>query len=212
MNLKKFILTALTIIFVIAGINLLAQHKTSIEDAVLGKPVEQQIKFLYTMAPNNSQLFELRVRVIRELGKKGNNKAINVLMKTIEEGNARRYVKNNKDYDYWKVRAESALSLGKIGNKNVWKILITAASSDRDLQVRICAIRGLGMLKAKIAVPRMLDYLQTTTRDRVANELVKALGQIGDKTAFSSLLAVTQRDFTADVRKNALIAIKKLKW
>lgn len=193
--------------------SLAAQHVT-LEDELNDPNVkpEKLLAALRNMPQQDSQNFELKTAVIRALGKPGNVIAVNQLLLTLGEGSTQRVRLNGRDIEYWKVRAESAISLGKIGDKSVTPKLIETAMGDEDLQVRICAIRGLGILKDGAAVPRLIDMLERTTTDRVAYEIVKALREIGDKRAFPVLLAVTQRDFSEMVRKEALSALRILKW
>jgi len=215
-NKKQQLLFALLTIIMLISIPGFSQHVT-IDDAILSRPAEAIAKSLRSPEFDlyNSKTFELKIKMIRALGKKenGNSKIIyNQLMLNMQEGGNRIARRGNSAIEFWKIRAESALSLGKLGNKKARKSLLKLAMKDDDMQVRMCAIRALGMLKAEKSVPRLLDLLSVTTTDRVANELVITLGNIGDKRAFPVLLAITQRNFTQYVRKNALLAIKKLKW
>lgn len=212
---QKLLFTLLSAIMLIS-IPSFSQHVT-IDDAILSKPAEAIAKSLKSPMFDlyNDKTFELKIKMIRSLGKKENGKSTiiyNQLLLNMQEGGNRIARRGNSSIEFWKIRAESALSLGKLGNKEARNSLLNLAMKDDDMQVRMCAIRALGMLKAANSVPRLLDLLSVTTTDRVANELVITLGKIGDKRAFPVLLAITQRNFTQYVRKNALLAIKKLKW
>jgi len=210
LTLRSCVIFAL-IISIFTATFIFSQHIT-VDDSILSRPAKAIIAALRTQSRYDSRTFGLRVKMIRALGKKGNKIAKNQLLITLGEGRTRISRVNRMKLDFWKIRAESALALGKIGDKSATKAIVNTAIKDEDIQVRMCAIKALGMLKDKTAVPRMLDLLEKTAVDRVANELVKALGEIGDKRAFPLLLAVTQRNFSQYVRKNALLAIRKIKW
>ncbi len=191
-----------------------AQHVT-VDDTIISQGPKAIIRFLKEFEAYEPDKLELRVKLIKLLGKaanKGDEEIRAQLLNSLREGYTSVATRNNITLDYWKVRAESALALGRIGDPSVTPAVVDLAFNDEDLQVRMCAIRSLAMLKDVRAVPRMIDMLETTNNDRFANELVVALGEIGDKRAFPVLLAVTQRNFNEEVQKNALLAIKKLKW
>jgi len=191
-----------------------AQHVT-VDDTIISQGPGAIIKFLKEFEAYEPDKLELRVKLIKILGKngnKGNEEIRGQLLNTLREGYTTVSTRNNIALDFWKVRAESALALGRIGDTTVTPAVVDLAYNDDDLQVRMCAVRALGMLRDERAVPRMIAMLETTNIDRFANELVLALGDIADKRAFPVLLAVTQRNFNEDVQKNALLAIKKLKW
>jgi HEAT repeat protein len=190
-----------------------AQHRTpNLDDTILLQPTQTILQALRDFPLYDSRNFDLKVKMIRSLGKKGNAEAVFTLRQTLNEGRTTRTAINNLPIEFWQIRAESALSLGRIGDKQATPSLLETALQDEDVQVQICAIRAIGMLQDPIAVPRLLDLLEKTSIDRIANEIVLTLGEIGDRRAFPLLLAVTQRNFTEYVRKNALIAIKKLKY
>jgi len=194
--------------------DLRAQHVT-LDDTIISQGPKAIIRFLKEFEAYEPDKLELRVRLIKLLGKaanKGDEEIRSQLLNTLREGYTSIATRNNITLDYWKVRAESALALGRIGDTAVTPAVVDLAFNDEDLQVRMCAVRALAMLKDPRAVPRLIDMLETTNIDRFAYELVVALGEIGDKRAFPVLLAVTQRNFNEDVQKNALLAIKKLKW
>lgn len=192
-----------------------AQHITE-DEQLLERLKEASAKELVAAMRSwdayDSQKFNMMISVIRMLGEKGKGSeaARNLLLSSLEQGRSRVVRMNNRRIEYWKIRAEAAIALGELGDKEATKHLVDAAHRDDDMMVRLMAIRALGTLKDKEAVPRLLDMLESTTIDRIANEIVVALGEIGDKRAFPLLLSVTQRNFSQTVRKNALKSIKKL--
>lgn len=191
-----------------------AQHVT-VDDTIISQGPKAIIRFLKEFDAYEPDKIELRIKLIKLLGKaanKGNEEIRNQLLNTLREGYTSVAMRNNITLDFWRIRAESVLALGRIGDPSVTPAVIDLAFNDEDLQVRMCAVRTLGMLKDAKVVQRLIDLLETTNNDRFANELVLALGEIADQRAFPVLLAVTQRNFSEGVQKNALLAIKKLKW
>ena len=174
--------------------------------------VEELVEAIRSFPPHDSQFLELSVMVIQQIGEKGQGSEVarQQLQNTLQQGMDRVARINNREIDYWRVRAESALALGRIGDREATPNLIRAAMNDKDIMVQMCAIRALGMLGDPAAVPRLMDMLENTTIDRVANEIVFALGEIGDRRALPILLATTQRNFSASVHRRAREAMRKL--
>ena len=176
------------------------------------RTVEELIETIQAFPDHDSQYFELTVFIIQQIGEKGrgNAAAVAQLQNSLQVGMDRVARINNRELDYWRIRAEAALALGKVGDRTATQALVNAAHRDKDIMVRMCAIRGLAMLRDPAAVPRLLDMLENTTIDRVAYEIVYALGEIGDRRALPMLLAATQRNFSQAVHRRAREAMRKL--
>ena len=212
---RKIVFIGVAVSLLLAA-SLSAQHVTT-EDVIRSGGLKSILNALANpkMEASNPRFFDLRVALIRALGKsanKGNASVHNQLAVCLGEGTQRIVRYNGMAFDYWKVRAEAAMALGRIGDKKATPHLIRAATDDGDLHVRICAVRAMGLIKDKKAVPRLLDILARTNNDMMAMSLVVALEGIGDKRAFPLLLAVSQRNFSSDVRNRALQALKNLKY
>lgn len=134
----------------------------NLENTLLTLPLSGKIRFLNDTEPYNSRLFLVRIEVIRSLGVKGNSRAVPVLCRTIQEGTSRIYRCDNRKLCYWKVRAASALALGRIGDIRAKDKLLAAAARDKEINVRISALRALGMLGIFDAktVPAMIRELR----------------------------------------------------
>jgi len=195
---------------------LCAQHVT-LEDSIKSGGLNSILRSLSNpkLSASDPRYFDLRVFLVRELGttaNRGNVRVHHQLTACLGEGTQRIVRFKGMSLEYWKVRAEAAMSLGRIGDRKATPHLIRAAMDDSDLHVRVSAVRALGLIKDRKAVPRLLDLLSRTNSDIMAMSLVVALDNIGDKRAFPLLLAVSQRNFSQEVRNRALQALKKLKY
>ncbi len=167
----------------------------------------------------------LKVMAIRRLGdilkdpaarakvkKEVIDKAVNALTEALQEGNAILRYRGGVLVNYfWRVRVEAAFALAKIGDERAVKPLVRTLRFDRDLEVRRAAARALGDMKAKGAVRALIEELEDTMDNSLANEIVIALGKIGDKAAFVPLLKVIQGDYLDYVKENAQKAIENLR-
>lgn len=213
---KTGLLTCVAVFAVVFMFPLSAQHVT-LEDSIKSGGVPLILRTLADpkMEPSNPNFFDLRVNLIKALGtsaNQGNKEVFHQLVACMGEGTTRIARNNNMPMDYWKVRAEAAMALGRLGNKDATPHLVNTYLDDADLHVRVCAVRAMGLLQDRNAVPRLLDFLSKTTTDMIAMELVVALERIGDKRAFPMLLAVSQRNFSQGVKNRALSALKNLKY
>jgi hypothetical protein len=191
-----------------------AQH-VDIDEVVAIHGASGIVDFLREMPAWDPSLIEARARMIRMLGRsenKGNEEVRDQLLIAMQDNVIRFASRNNKIAEFWKIRAEAALSLGRIGETSAVKDIARLALYDSDTQVQICAVRALGMLKSADAVPTLIDLLLLTDSGRLAVEVCKSLGAIGDKRAFPSLLAATMSYLDAGAQKAAVEAIKQLKW
>jgi HEAT repeat protein len=195
--------------------NKLQAQNFYIDEAVFVHGAEAIVTFLREQSPWDPSQFEIRARMVRTLGNpahKGNEMIKNQLLACMQEGFKRFASRRNVELSYWRVRAEAALALGRIGDPSVASEIVRLALYDDDTQVRMSAIRALGMLKNNDVVPTLIDILYRESVNRIANELVLALGEIGDKRAFPILLSYTMRSTDSTVQYNALQSIKRLRW
>ena len=192
-----------------------AQSYYGLDDAIFMHGAEAILQFLRDQKYGDDEQMEIRAKMIRFLGNpanKGNEAIKNQLLNTMEEGFSRFAVRNNREFGYWQIRAESALSLARIGDTSVAPAIARLAFLDTNEQVKMCAIRALGILKYDGSVPLLIDMLSLSPIDRLANELVQALGEIGDKRAFPILLSYAMRSTTGTLQRSSLAAVKKIKW
>lgn len=119
-------------------------------------------------------------------------------------------------------RNKAVLRLMNEGDATCVPVLIEHIKGDHTLVVRQNAIRALGKIGNKQAVPSLLDILENpvegNTQDEGENEAVLrrnavlALGEIGDTSALSVLKKVAKSDEEyQSVREFAEITIRKIK-
>jgi HEAT repeat protein len=102
----------------------------------------------------------------------------------------------------WETREAAAATLGKLLDPGSAEGLIAALLLDEYWQVRLKAAHALGQIKARAAVPALLqalDHAMSNLRKEAAN----ALGLIGDPSALPALQKLATDDPDIDVRKTA---------
>lgn len=80
---------------------------------------------------------------------------------------------------------------------------------DADTQTRIEAIRELGELGDRRALPALIELLQEGESDEVRSNAAWALGQLGDGQAIDELLQALQNP-SSQLRTSAILALAKL--
>jgi HEAT repeat protein len=84
-----------------------------------------------------------------------------------------------------------------------------SARSDRDRDVRVSAVRALGVLRGTAAIPHLADALNADQDLRI--EVLRAFIKIGDKSAGPHLIPFF-RDSNQSVRSQAMVAAGILKY
>lgn len=77
-------------------------------------------------------------------------------------------------------------ALSRLGGEQVVGIL-SESLNDRDPRVVEEAVRGLGRLQVKAAVPALLELSRSASSGDLTQAVIEALGEIGDKRAVSTL-------------------------
>jgi HEAT repeat protein len=120
----------------------------------------------------------IRKHSVRALGKIG-------------DANEMSYLVNALGDEAEDVRAEAATALGEIGHNAVTELV--AALEDESTNVRTAAAEALGKLKARAAVPNLLEHL-SNDNSKVREVSALALGRIGDPAALALLVEVFQEE------------------
>ena len=107
------------------------------------------------------------------LGEIRSAEAIDHFARTIRHGDAR-------------VRRETIVALGKLGGEETVSLL-TQGLNDAEAKLRAAAALGMGLTKAQTAVIPLLKRLGEETDPETAQEIVRALGRIGDPRAVPAL-------------------------
>ncbi len=109
-----------------------------------------------------------------------------------------------------RVRRETVLSLAKIGGEDAAQ-LVVGMLSDADVDVRTAAARAVAVLKSERAFKPLLKILEDGDEDPVIEQVVRALGQLGDPAAVPLIEKRAVGSFfskpTLEVRVAALSAL-----
>jgi len=103
------------------------------------------------------------------LGEVGGDTSIAHLTATLANGDAR-------------VRRETVLCLAKIGGEDA-ALLVIGMLNDSNADVRATAARGVSVLKVERAHKPLMDILEKGDEDAVVEQVMRALGQLGDPFA-----------------------------
>jgi HEAT repeat protein len=215
MNRKRIVSFLLLFLALIPCTRELAAQEVLLDDVIFANGAQPILDFLRDQQTWDPTQIEVRAKMIRFLGRssnKGNEDIRSELLQGMQIGFSKFASKNNRSLDFWKIRAESALALARIGETSAIPAIAKLARDDTDVQVQICAVQALGLLKAGDYVPFLIDLLYLTDHGRLAQEITRTLGIIGDKRAFPALLALTMGYVDANVQQAAVAAMKMLKW
>lgn len=116
-----------------------------------------------------------------------------------------------QNYD-WEIRMEAAMALAQLGDTNAVPKLQSILRQEQNTMVQKAIIYALGELKAKEAVPILTDLLQITKEETLVIECVKALGKIGDKSAFLPLLTVSTGNHLPVTKAEAIKSLESINW
>ncbi|MBN2323880.1 MAG: HEAT repeat domain-containing protein [Spirochaetes bacterium] len=118
--------------------------------------------------------------------------------------------------DYWDVRAASAKSLGQISDPSSLKDLYYTLRYDPDKFVRGSAAYAIGKIGEKKSVYYLKRIIETSSTTGPDDDLilacVEALGDIGDQSAFTTLVEVVRGKHKRSLKLAAMESIRKLKF
>ncbi|MBU2509791.1 HEAT repeat domain-containing protein [bacterium] len=115
----------------------------------------------------------------------------------------------------WRIRTHALLAMGKTGDQTLVPVILKKLEEDPHLSVKNCAVIALKTLKARQAVPILINMLQEQLSGNIRVKtptklLIQALGEIGDPRAtdilYQYLFIHNQTERIAATE--ALIAIK----
>ncbi|MBJ9721603.1 HEAT repeat domain-containing protein [Acinetobacter calcoaceticus] len=116
-------------------------------------------------------------------------------------------LKHSLAAESWQLRVEAAFTIGKLRIVQLEAPLIYAVS-DLYWQVRIAAVRSLGLLKSHLAVAYLFDNFKHEISN-LRKEVALALGEIGTAEA-QCLLEQHQNDPDPEVRKAIRIGLNQI--
>lgn len=187
-------------------------------------------KYLINAISRKSSSKSIKLACVKALGQNKSVKATNILtavMSYVWKPNIyeKKFNKGEKaigitisfDDD---IRAEAAISLAKINKKSSIPYIGNTLNADRNSKVRQYSARALGMMRSRKAIPyleKAISYELRLDRPNIDNlvvlECAKALGKIGHKDGFFSLIEITQNNkLKYETRKEALKSLEKVKW
>lgn len=153
----------------------------------------------------------LKGQIIFILGRIGDKGAAPLLIEILKSKNA--YIRRNAVEALGKIKDESALSalsaslfdddgsvrqraawaLGELDNPEGVEALLNRLADEKEERVRIAVVKALAKLKDKRATLILLEKLALPGDQLYKNELVTALGEIGDLEAMPELTDYTNR-------------------
>src|SRR5439155_17409662 len=104
-------------------------------------------------------------------------------------------------------RLEGIRGLGEVNDPKAIEYLV-AATSDPDMRIRIKAIDTLGQIRAKEAIPLLVQQLFMRDTDLgTKRRILVSLGKIGDDRATRPIIDFLSRDVDPSARGNAIFAL-----
>lgn len=85
-----------------------------------------------------------------------------------------------------RVRKETVLTLARIGGDDA-SMLVVGKLEDQDADVRAAACRAIGVLKVDRALKPLVELLRTEKDNEVVEQVLLALGQLGDPGAVKAI-------------------------
>ncbi|MFN3411310.1 MAG: HEAT repeat domain-containing protein [Exilispira sp.] len=118
--------------------------------------------------------------------------------------------------DWWDVKVEAIIALGKMKAKEAVPVLIAILQTSNDPIVKAYAAMALGQIGDKSAVDVMLIQIQIVMASWKSDNLpllyglIVGLGDLGDPKAIPLLLQISQGPYPAFIRQVAVASLKKV--
>lgn len=118
--------------------------------------------------------------------------------------------------DWWDVKVEAIIALGKMKAKEAVPVLIAILQTSKDPIVKAYAAMALGQIGDKVAVDALLIQIQIVMASWKSDNLpllyglVVGLGDLGDPKAIPVLLQISQGPYPAFIRQVAVASLKKV--
>jgi HEAT repeat protein len=157
---------------------------------------KQFIRALSSVATNPNEDWHIRISAIRVLGDTQNPAATDALMTTL--------------LDFCPaIRWNSANALGGFSDDPRVVDALLGALRYETLYIREAAIRSLGKIGSRKAVPRLVDLL-TSRSFAIKSSAITALGQIGDTDAIPYLKRIAEQDADPLLNSEARSALARI--
>ena len=118
--------------------------------------------------------------------------------------------------DWWDVKVEAIIALGKMKVKEAVPVLINILQTSNDPIVKAYAAMALGQIGDKSAVDALLIQIQIVMASWKSDNLpllyglIVGLGDLGDPKAIPVLLQISQGPYPAFIRQVAVASLKKV--
>jgi len=137
----------------------------------------------------------LKRNIIEAIGKIGDPDTLNILLDALNDSNAG-------------VRYKAAMALGRLGIKNAGPNLMDKLN-DPDERVVTESIESLTKIRYKKSISHFTEEINNTFTDQfVKDQMVFAIGELGDKSSLSALFLYKKNILTGEPANN----IVKYKW
>lgn len=163
-------------------------------------------------ASNNHDALMMIVSI---LSQNNDSQSIALLIRLIDP-NYVQMVNGTVINDWWDVKVEAIIALGKMKAKEAVPILIKILQTSNDPIVKAYAAMALGQIGDKSAVDIILIQLQIVMNSWKSDNLpllyglVVALGDLGDPRAIPVLLQISQGPYPSFIRQVAVASLKKV--
>lgn len=222
--MKKNILIIVSMIFIFSIVTLaqgtsndpyIAQQpdQITLEELFLGLqniPIEYFEEMI--IASNNHDALMMIVSI---LAQNNDAQSISLLIRLIDPSYVQ-MVNGVVINDWWDVKVEAIIALGKMKAKEAVPVLIAILQNSNDPIVKAYAAMALGQIGDKTAVDALLIQIQIVMASWKSDNLpllyglVVGLGDLGDPKAIPVLLQISQGPYPAFIRQVAVASLKKV--
>jgi len=164
------------------------------------------------IASNNHDALMMIVSI---LSQNNDPQSISMLIRLIDP-NYVQMVNGTVINDWWDVKVEAIIALGKMKAKDAVPVLIKILQTSNDPIVKAYAAMALGQIGDKSAVDALLIQIQIVMASWKSDNLpllyglIVGLGDLGDPKAIPILLQISQGPYPAFIRQVAVASLKKV--
>ncbi len=164
------------------------------------------------VASNNHDALMMIVSI---LSQNNDPQSISMLIRLIDP-NYVQMVNGTVINDWWDVKVEAIIALGKMKAKDAVPALIKILQTSNDPIVKAYAAMALGQIGDKSAVDPILIQIQIVMTSWKSDNLpllyglIVALGDLGDPRAIPVLLQISQGPYPSFIRQVAVASLKKV--
>lgn len=223
--MKKDYLLIIGLLVFLFSVNIFAQgtsndpytasqpEQVTLEELFLGLqniPIEYFEEMI--IAANNHDALMMIVSI---LSQNNDPQSISLLIRLIDPSYVQK-VNGVVVNDWWDVKVEAIIALGKMKAKDAVPILIKIMQTSTDPIVKAYAAMALGQIGDKSAVDVLLIQLQFVMNSWKSDNLpllyglIVGLGDLGDPRAIPMLLQISQGPYPAFIRQVAVTSLKKV--